>query len=1667
MSRLDRLLSLLETGSNDAVRRAAAVQIGEIQRLQPGQLHHLLGRVRPRLFHRAWETRVAAACTIEHICRAVSPWSPAPEPADPAAAAAAGAPARPAPQSLASFNVAQVVSTDRPLLAADVAKHAAPAAPAAASPGTPTKAPARPMYDISSPPAKRAKTADAECAAAAAAAAPVVSARQAAAAKRKAKLVAGASSAAAAAAAPMPMEVAEARTKLVATEQPQQKDKIVVEAVRDEAALLSPSGRWPFEALCDSLCTELLNPAWEARHGAALGLREVLRFHASGAGMQNGMTDDEKKAGNAAEIEGIVVQLLTVLARDRFADFVSDQAVAPVRETCAQALGVACKQCSNASVHRVVDVLLFLQSQEAWEARLAGFLGLKYVVAVRSDMERELLPMILPAVLAGMRDKVDDVRGASAAALLPVASAVSRLREVVSEEQTTAVLSVLWDALSDLDDLTASTAPIMELLAELHESVVPVSSLKVSGLAPGRHPFVVLLPRLVRYIHHNISAVKVAAFRTLARLLAQDSSPTAWAPDVLPSLLVHLFVSIVIDKAMSEKALIAWEAAISVPTELLRELATKVIPTALGFLRGLRNDESLARMASEGDDPTDVLESVKVDDVAAAQALLHAGGSAPLLAGCKALAGIAYRWPVAYAADWTDIVEQYISCSAGIAKLIGVYILEEWGLRQGQSPAPVAQTVFDMAASFIGQKSPLFETDILLNREAMQDLLPLRLLLPPGAQWPERFTMDLARTLIASTAEKNDVLARRAAATLLVVSELDDSTHTRFESSLAASLVHWRRLPVKIAPAVNALTASLKQEKDDVLQARSACALAAVVASRGPKVAPRLIKMMVDMLMSNDNSDAAALPRRGAEASFVYLARDESLGEHLFEKLPDILTIIAEPLAEAAPFHTTLMPPLHLLRVILPAVHKSLQPKLMEMLPRAIVFAASTVEVVQNAVAKLVAIACHTNPTVAMRHVVQHLLPLMSPHASICQKRGAIKSIHEVVSSMDVAIVPFATFLLGPLLGCMSDQDQGVRESVAYSFGSLVRLLPLEAGMAVPEGLSPEMIAMRDKERHFLQQFLDGRKLDAYPLQFSINGDLRKYQQEGINWMCFLRKYHLHGILCDDMGLGKTLQALCAVAAGTFDQNESPEACMAPGGGFPSLVVCPPTLVGHWKAEVGHFIEDKIMNPIMYVGSKAERDRILKSLTKKDVLIVSYEVLRKDVEALCTVRFNYCVLDEGHIIKNAKTKMTKAVKLIRANNRLILTGTPIQNNVLELWSLFDFLMPGYLGTEKQFNDNYSKPILASRNSTQPKDQEAGALAMEALHRQVQPFLLRRLKSDVLQDLPPKIIQDFYIDLSPLQARLYEDFRSRQDILEEVKKEASESSSSAHVFQALQYMRKVCDHPALVLNPEHPQYGPVMADLARDNSKLNDINHSSKLTALRDLLHQCGIGLEQQEEIAPEQQHRVLVFAQMKTMLDFVENDLLKVHMPKVTYLRLDGSTPASSRHELVCRFNADPTIDLLLLTTHVGGLGLNLTGADVVIFLEHDWNPTKDLQAMDRAHRLGQKKVVNVYRLITRGTLEEKIMGLQSFKTKLANTVVARETDSLSTVDTSQLLDLFSASASATAPQQQHPTQEESQETKGLGKKLAAVLNQVGELWDESQYSEEFDVSKFIQQNQK
>ena len=672
---------------------------------------------------------------------------------------------------------------------------------------------------------------------------------------------------------------------------------------------------------------------------------------------------------------------------------------------------------------------------------------------------------------------------------------------------------------------------------------------------------------------------------------------------------------------------------------------------------------------------------------------------------------------------------------------------------------------------------------------------------------------------------------------------------------------------------------------------------------------------------------------------------------------------------------------------------------------------------IRHMVSRCLTQLCKKSLVECMNDIIEYVIQLLDNDTDIFARQGSIEFVYNLLEKLNYEIVPYICLLIVPVLKRMTDLDWYIRTTASLCFATLIKLYPLEQSQILSLTNNENILRMQAEQKEFLEQLCDNKKIKDYTLSEDlIKIQLRSYQQAGVNWLAFLKRFNLHGILCDDMGLGKTLQSICILAGDYYEKS------VKANDWIPSIIVCPTTLTNHWFHEIKRYANSKYLKPVIYSGSIGERENVKRLFQSKNfnVLIVSYDIVRHDVTFISSFQWNYCILDEGHLIKSTKTKLSKAIKQIYAMHRLILTGTPIQNNVCELWCLFDFLIPGYLGTEKQFNQKYARYIVppgststrtferlcsqVAQQQQQNKDNkktdsssdaakdfhQLSIVALESLHKQVLPFLLRRTKEEVLNDLPPKIIQDYYCEMSALQKELYQDFSRSTQISEnsEIKKaflydeddESNENEEDVntpaapqlteHIFQALQYLRKVVNHPSLVLKPSHPKWNKLQAEYA---GNLNDIRHSGKLLALKDLLHECGIGVENSEQQSVVNQHRVLIFCQLKAMIDIVENELIK-NMDNVSYLRLDGTIPASERYNVTHRFNSDPSIDILLLTTQIGGLGLNLTGADTVIFIEHDWNPQKDLQAMDRAHRIGQTKVVNVYRLITKKTVEEKIM---------------------------------------------------------------------------------------------
>ncbi len=466
-------------------------------------------------------------------------------------------------------------------------------------------------------------------------------------------------------------------------------------------------------------------------------------------------------------------------------------------------------------------------------------------------------------------------------------------------------------------------------------------------------------------------------------------------------------------------------------------------------------------------------------------------------------------------------------------------------------------------------------------------------------------------------------------------------------------------------------------------------------------------------------------------------------------------------------------------------------------------------------------------------------------------------------------------------------------------------------------------------------------KPQVVELPKQLNATLRDYQQVGINWLHYLRQHQLGGILADDMGLGKTLQTLTHLLIAKNNRQLK----------HPVLIIAPTSLLFNWKNEAERFTPD--LNALVFYGS--ERHQAFESLQHYDLIITSYGVVQRDINALKQVRFDTVILDEAQAIKNAKTKMAKSCFALQSDHRLCLTGTPMENHLGELWSLFHFLMPGFLGTEAQFNRVYRIPI--------EKDQEANR--QSALSQRVAPFMLRRKKSEVAKELPPKTELERLLEMSQPQADLYE--AVRLSMSEEIQKAIYQSGGGKNqllISNALLRLRQICCHPKLV--------------------KLNasdSVDESAKMEWLESMIPEMV-----------EEGRSILVFSSFTTMLDLIEESLSKLG---IATLKLTGKT--THRGRLVEQFQAGK-FPVFLISLKAGGSGLNLTQADTVIHVDPWWNPAAEDQASDRAYRIGQDKPVFVYKLITRGTVEERILKMQRKKQNLSDKIYANSLTQLDSI---------------------------------------------------------------------
>lgn len=446
------------------------------------------------------------------------------------------------------------------------------------------------------------------------------------------------------------------------------------------------------------------------------------------------------------------------------------------------------------------------------------------------------------------------------------------------------------------------------------------------------------------------------------------------------------------------------------------------------------------------------------------------------------------------------------------------------------------------------------------------------------------------------------------------------------------------------------------------------------------------------------------------------------------------------------------------------------------------------------------------------------------------------------------------------------------------------------------------------------------------------------------------------GILADDMGLGKTVQLLCVVCKYLEDETEKNKK--------PTLVVCPSSLCLNWQNEIEKFTQG-VTSEVIH-GSLQDRIRKIAEINNYNIVITSYELLKRDIDEYkkYNYKFKYIIADEAQYIKNNNTQNAKAIKDIISETRFALTGTPIENSLSELWSIFDFIMPGYLFRYRKFKELYETPIMRDNDE----------IVMQKLKKLIEPFVLRRIKKEVLTELPDKTVTVLSSQMLEEQEEIYLSYltQAKKSAMEEIKENGIEKSQ-IKILALLTRLRQVCCHPSLFI--ENYEGG---------SGKLNQC-----IEIIKDAI-QSG--------------HKILLFSGYTAMFDIIEKELKK---EQISYLKLTGQTKVSDRINLVDEFNNNPDKKLFLISLKAGGTGLNLVGADMVIHYDPWWNVSSENQATDRTYRIGQKRNVQVYKLITKNSIEEKIYDLQKRKEALIDNMLSTNQTFISKLSKEEIMNLF------------------------------------------------------------
>lgn len=1126
-------------------------------------------------------------------------------------------------------------------------------------------------------------------------------------------------------------------------------------------------------------------------------------------------------------IDFLLGDILLVLGLDRFGDFIGDQVVAPVKETAAQLFALIYKRLDlekrNCLVTRHVRALM---NFEQWQVRHAGLLGLKHILANLESVGA--IGELSDRVVDLLSDGDEDVRSVAAEVLCSLLS--SGRHASIDLKKTFGCLQIL---LQGLDELSPSVAPILDLLGQL-------VSLDAA--------FVVDSAALLPFLRHASAKVRRQVIKVLGAM-------SAAGPEEIEIILVQLIQSMAV--------------------ELDREINDSTLSLSLDLLT-ITDREALFKDERVLDNLFEI----------ATCPLGHPynPNNFKFLPGSDGPAGhdLAFKKSDMMLISEEEAIVQRINVSRALGEIIKTGSsysgAEKQKLKLTKSSWCIHHLIHlwifgfettigtstSTRVSSVGSYPGFIELSALTNSLQVEfaRFCPL---------------IQISNGPLSSISRAIEEFRTRSEKSVEALSQFSvlEACYLQFESEnskLSARMSICR----KGDDLTGNLLSALRLETNSRLQEFYARELAAVMEGDSETmIESELLKdigdfMSLDKLPPSPEREWAELNLSG---DCVWRA-----GRFIFKELSKSAVIVAKSLAYEREIGMNFLVGLFngikerdvAETVIVREFDLIGKLKAADLLESKFTTASPSLASTSLCFALLVRLEILVSSTSKLLERFLHELLFTA------EARRVFPVILEVLnrcSQYETVILPMVPVFLKRTLMEINDSDGVTRKLASLTFSQLIRIAPLAAGIQSAGLLSEKTEELIVECREFLEQ-LQGPStaLPDFKPPCKLNVEMRPYQQAGLNWLAFLKRFNLHGALCDDMGLGKTLQTLSIIASDHFELKQQQQ-LDSKGVFVRSLIVCPASLTGHWEAEIRQYCPT-LEAPLLYVGASTHRQLHLhKKLAGAEIVVTSYDVLRTDSSLFTDLPWNYCVLDEGHLIKNPKTKLSAAVRGLKAKRRLLLSGTPIQNNLLELWALFEFLLPGYLGSEKEFTDRYAKPILILQHSHSSTGDPSSAVGkwtqrdfdeaegkLQSLHKQVLPFILRRMKEDVLSDLPPKIIQDYKCPMSSIQKLLYDDLLKGSGVKTEISKfvkdkfrnddgadeedissEASEieypsnnnnNNKQPHVFQVLQYLRKLCVHPSLVLTPGHHLMPEINSELQRNNMKMSDLSVAPKFQMLK-------------------------------------------------------------------------------------------------------------------------------------------------------------------------------------------------------------------------------------------